>query len=174
MAEKVVTGEVRLSYVTLFEPKAITEGGPLKYSVSILIPKDDTETLPRLEKAIEKVIANNQSTLKTKKQSALKLPLRDGDEEKDSPDYEGHYFISVSSKTAPMVVDEDRQQIVDPREIYSGCYGRVSMNLYAFNKAGNKGIGCGLNAVQKTGEGEALGGAYTADDLDSDFGDDLL
>lgn len=173
MAKKVVTGEVRLSYVTLFEPRAIIEGGPLKYSVSILIPKDDTETLPMIEKAIETVIAENQSTLKTKKQSALKLPLRDGDTEKDSPDYEDHWFISISSKTAPMVVDEERQQIIDPRDIYSGCFGRVSMNFYAFNKAGNKGIGCGLNAVQKTKDGEALGGAYTADEMEDDF-DDML
>lgn len=172
MAEKVVTGEVRLSYVTLFEPRAIKEGGPLKYSVSILIPKDDKVNLDRIRKAIDKVVADNQSTLKGTK--GLKLPLRDGDEERDSPDYEGHYFLTASSKSAPMVVDEDRQEIIDSREVYSGCYGRVSLNFYAFNTAGNKGVGCGLNAVQKTGEGESLGGSYTKESLEEDFGDDLM
>lgn len=169
MAEKVVTEEVRLSYVTLFEPKAITEGGPLKYSVSILIPKDDTETLPMIQKKIEKVINENQSILKTKKKGKLKLPLRDGDEEKDNIEYEGHWFLSASSKTPPAVVDEDLQDIIDPRVIYSGCYGRVSFNLYAYNKAGNVGIGCGLNSVQKLDDGDALGGTYTRDDLEEDF-----
>jgi len=170
MAEKVVTGKVRLSYVTLFEPRAIKEGGPLKYSVSILIPKDDKANLERIQKAIDKVISDSQDTLKGKK--GLKLPLRDGDEERDSEDYEGMYFLTASSKSAPMVVDEDRQEVVDTREVYSGCYGRVSVNFYAFNTAGNKGVGCGLNAVQKVEDGDSLGGAYSKESLEEDFADD--
>jgi len=38
---KVVTGKVRFSYVNVFEPKSVNGSTP-KYSVSLIIPKDDT------------------------------------------------------------------------------------------------------------------------------------
>lgn len=172
MAKKVVTGEVRLSYVNLFEPKAIAEGQAPKYSTTLLIDKDDKATVKLIQNAIAEVIANSQDVLKGTK--GLKTPLRDGDEEKDSLEYENHFFMNASSKTPPIVVDEDRQEVVNPREVYSGCYGRVSMNFFAYNQAGNKGVGVALNAVQKTRDGESLGGGYTRASVDEDFGDDLL
>lgn len=172
MAKKVVTGEVRLSYVNLFEPKAIAEGQAPKYSTTLLIDKDDKATVKLIQNAIAEVIANSQDVLKGTK--GLKTPLRDGDEEKDSLEYENHFFMNASSKTPPIVVDEDRQEVVNPREVYSGCYGRVSMNFFAYNQAGNKGVGVALNAVQKTKDGEALGGGYTRASVEEDFGDDLL
>lgn len=172
MAKKVVTGEVRLSYVNLFEPKAIAEGQTPKYSTTLLIDKSDKATVKLIENAIQDVIANSQDILKGTK--GLKTPLRDGDEEKDSLEYENHFFMNASSKQAPMVVDEDRQEVINSREVYSGCYGRVSMNFFAYNQAGNKGVGVALNAVQKTRDGESLGGGYTRASVDEDFGDDLL
>jgi hypothetical protein len=173
MAKKVVTGEVRLSYVNLFEPKAITEGQKPKYSTTILISKDDKATVKMIQNAIQGVIDESQTILKATK--GLKTPLRDGDEEKDSEEYENHFFMNVSSLQPPIVVDEDRQEVMAPREVYSGCYGRVSMNFFAFNQAGNKGVGVALNAVQKTRDGEPLGGTYTRASLEEDFGgDDLL
>ena len=172
MAKKVVTGEVRLSYVNLFEPKAIAEGQAPKYSTTLLISKADITTVKLIQNAIAEVIANSQDILKGTK--GLKTPLRDGDQEKDSLEYENHFFINASSKTPPIVVDEDRQEVVNPREVYSGCYGRVSMNFFAYNQAGNKGVGVALNAVQKTKDGEALGGGYTRASVEEDFGDDLL
>lgn len=172
MAKKVVTGEVRLSYVNLFEPKAIAEGQAPKYSTTLLIDKNDKATVKLIQNAIAEVIANSQDVLKGTK--GLKTPLRDGDEEKDSLEYENHFFMNASSKTPPIVVDEDRQEVLNPREVYSGCYGRVSMNFFAYNQAGNKGVGVALNAVQKTKDGEALGGGYTRASVEEDFGDDIL
>lgn len=169
MAKKVVTGEVRLSYVNLFEPKAIAEGQAPKYSTTLLIDKDDKATIKLIQNAIAEVIASSQDILKGTK--GLKTPLRDGDEEKDSLEYENHFFMNASSKTPPIVVDEERQEVVNPREVYSGCYGRVSMNFFAYNQAGNKGVGVALNAVQKTKDGEALGGGYTRASVEEDFGD---
>jgi hypothetical protein len=172
MGVKVVTEEVRLSYVNLFEPKSIVEGGPLKYGVSVLIDKSNKALVKKIETAIQKTISEGQAVLKTTK--GLSTPLRDGDEEKDSEEYENCFFINVSNKNKPIVVDEDRQDIINPRDVYSGCYGRVSMTFFAYNKAGKKGIGVSLNAVQKTGDGESLGGGYTRASVDEDFGDDLL
>lgn len=59
---------------------------------------------------------------------------------------------------------------MDQDEVYSGCYARVSINFYAFNTNGNKGIACGLNNLQKVRDGEPLGGRSSAEnDFDDDF-----
>ena len=49
---KVVTNEVRFSYTHLWEPQAINGSEP-KYSVSLIIPKKDTETIKAIKEAIE-------------------------------------------------------------------------------------------------------------------------
>lgn len=173
MAVKVVTGKVRLSYVTVFEPRAVSEGGEKKYSISILIPKTDKKAIQQIEKAVQKVIDQGSDIL-GKSKKGLKTPLRDGDEEKDGEEYEGMMFLTANSKNAPILVDENRQEIIDERELYSGCWGRISMNLYAFNTGGNKGVACGLNSVQKLADGESFGGTYTEAEMEEDFADDFF
>lgn len=174
---KVVTGmNTRLSYAHLFEPVSIN-GGAEKYSVSVLIPKDDKATIEKIEKAVDAAIEEGIAKFGGKKpnKGAIKLPLRDGDIERDDEAYKGHYFINANSLTAPQVVDTQLNPILDKSEVYSGCYGRVSLSFYAFNSNGNKGVACGLNNVQKVRDGEPLGGRTTAAD---DFGtlddDDFL
>ena len=177
---KVITGKsTRFSYLVVNEPKAINGGTP-KYSVSLIIPKSDTETVAKIKKAIEQAKKDSvskwgQSKLKGNGKSVptlkvLKTPLRDGDEERpDDPAYADSYFINANSATKPGVVDADCQPILDTSELYSGIYGRASINFYAFNTNGNKGIACGLNNLQKLRDGEPLGGKSRAED---DFADD--
>ena len=174
---KVVTGmNTRLSYAHLFEPVSIN-GGAEKYSVSVLIPKDDKATIEKIEKAVDAAIEEGIAKFGGKKpnKGAIKLPLRDGDIERDDEAYKGHYFVNANSLTAPKVVDTQLNPILDKSKVYSGCYGRVSLSFYAFNSNGNKGVACGLNNVQKVRDGEPLGGRTTAAD---DFGtlddDDFL
>ena len=166
---RVVTNEVRVSYANVFTPKSIN-GGDEKYSVSLIIPKSDTETIALINKAIDQAITDGVSKFGGKKpnKAALKLPLRDGIE-KDDEAYEDAYFINCNSKTAPQIVDLNRQPITDETEVYSGCYARVSINFYAFNTNGNKGIACGLGNIQKTRDGESLGGGRVS--ANDDFGD---
>ena len=71
--------------------------------------------------------------------------------EKDDEAYEDAYFINCNSKTAPQIVDLNGMPITDETEVYSGCYARVSINFYAFNTNGNKGIACGLGNIQRDG-----------------------
>ena len=109
--------------------------------------------------------------------SAIKTPLRDGDLERpDDEAYKNAYFINANSATAPGIVDADRQPILERSEVYSGVYGRASINLYAFNSNGNKGIACGLNNLQKIRDGEPLGGKSRAEDdfATADDEDDFL
>ena len=173
---KVITGvNTRWSYVNAWEPKSINGGAP-KYSVSLIIPKSDTKTIEKIQAAIQAAYDEGQDKLKGNGKSVpalsvLKTPLRDGDAER--PD--DSYFINANSGTAPGIVDADRQPILDRSEVYSGVYGRASINFYAFNSNGNKGIACGLNTLQKIKDGEPLGGKSRAeDDFDTEEDDDFL
>ncbi|WP_100065009.1 DUF2815 family protein [Miniphocaeibacter massiliensis] len=170
---KVVTGTVRLSYANVWEPKSIN-GSKEKYSVSIIIPKSDTKTIEKIEKAIDAAIEDGIGKFGGKKpnKKALKLPLRDGDIEKDDEAYQDAYFINANSMTAPQIVDASVEPILDRSEVYSGVYARVSINFYAFNVNGNKGIACGLGNIQKIKDGEPLGARTNASEDFESFNDD--
>lgn len=178
---KVITGvNTRWSYVNAWEPKSINGGAP-KYSVSLIIPKSDTKTLEKIRAAIQAAYEEGQSKLKGNGRSvpalsALKTPMRDGDAERpDDEAYANSYFVNANSGTAPGIVDADRNPILERSEVYSGVYGRASINFYAFNSNGNKGIACGLNNLQKIRDGEPLGGKSRAeDDFAEEDEDDFL
>ena len=174
---KVITGKnTRLSYFHGWEPTSIN-GGPERYSVSVLIPKDDKETIKAINDAVDAAIEEGIAKFGGKKpnKAAIKLPLRDGDTEREDEAYAGHWFINANSKTAPQIVDKAVKPILDRDEVYSGCYARVSLNFYAFNSNGNKGIACGLDNIQKIRDGESLGGrSSAADDFSTEEDDDFL
>ena len=178
---KVITGvNTRWSYVNAWEPKSINGGAP-KYSVSLIIPKSDTKTIEKIQAAIQAAYEEGRGKLKGNSKSVpalsvLKTPLRDGDAERpDDEAYADSYFVNANSGTAPGIVDADRNPIIDRSEVYSGVYGRASINFYAFNSNGNKGIACGLNNLQKIRDGEPLGGKTRAeDDFATEDDDDFL
>lgn len=168
----VITGLVRFSYAHIFEPAAIGDSSDEKYSLSVIIPKSDKKTLTAIKTAVDKA----KELGKTKKWGGkipanLKLPLRDGDEDRPEDEaYANSYFFNCSSTKQPGIVDAHCQPILNVDDVYSGCYGRVSVNFYPFDSNGSKGVAAGLNNVQKLRDGERLGGATTAE---SDFGDDF-
>ena len=167
---KVVTGvNTRWSYANVWEPKAGQDGGKEKYSVSLIIPKSDTVT-------IQKIKGNGKSVPAL---AAIKTPLRDGDIERpDDEAYANAYFVNANSITAPEIVDADRQPILTHSEVYSGVYGRASINFYAYNTGTARGIACGLGNLQKLRDGEPLGSRSSAEDdfadLDDEDDDDFL
>lgn len=168
-ATKVITGKVRFSYLHVFEPTAVSEGQEKKYSVSLIIPKSDKTTLEKLENAINAAKEQGKSKWGGKIPAKLKLPLRDGDEERpDDEAYANSYFLNANCKTKPGLVDKDRNPILNADELYSGCYGLASVTFYPFDTNGNRGIACGLNHLMKTHDGEALSGRTSAE---ADFAD---
>lgn len=177
-ATKVVTGEVRFSYLHVFQPHAIEEGQQEKYSVALLIPKNDKKTLTKIKNAVDAAkVAGESTKFGGKIPANLKTPLRDGDAERpDQEEYKGMYFLNANSTNKPGLVDADVNPIMDSTELYSGCYGRASVNFYAYNVSGNRGIACGLNNLQKTRDGDTLGGRSRAEDdfdaVESDDGED--
>lgn len=169
---KVITGKVRFSYANVFEPTVMQDGQTPKYNVSIIISKSDTKTVEAIKKAIEAAKEAGKSKIADKNGKIpvnLKTPLRDGDEERpDDPAYENSYFINANSERKPGIVDRDLNPIMSRNDFYSGCYGRASINFYAFN-VNSKGIACGLNNLQKLEDGERLAGGSSAEE---DFGGD--
>ena len=177
---KVITGvKTRWSYANVWQAKSINGGTP-KFSVLLIIPKSDTKTVTAVKNAIQAAYDEGQSKLKGNSKSvpaltAIKNPLRDGDLERpDDETYKDSYFINANSATAPGIVDAARQPILEHSEVYSGVYGRASINFYAFNSNGNKGIACGLNNLQKISDGEPLGGKTRAEDDFDDEDEDFL
>lgn len=178
---KVVTGpKTRWSYANVWDPKSINGGTP-KYSVSLIIPKDDTETVDAIKKAIQAAYEDGESKLKGNGKtvpplSAIKQPLRDGDLERpDDSAYANAYFVNANSTTPPGIVDENVKPIINRSEVYSGVYGRASITFYVFSVNGNKGVACCLNNLQKMRDGEPLGGkASAASDFATDDDDDFL
>lgn len=161
---KVTTGKVRLSYAHLFEPHAI-EGNEPKYSVSVIIPKSDKETLQAIKDAVNQAKEDGKAKWNGKVPANVKTPLRDGDTEREGDEaYAGCYFLNANSKNKPGIVDKDVQPILDQSEVYSGCYARLTLNFYAYAASGNKGIAAGLGNVQKLEDGEPLGGFTRAED----------
>ncbi|MCQ4638655.1 DUF2815 family protein, partial [Anaerovorax odorimutans] len=153
---------------------AHNSGQEPKYSCTILVPKTDTATKARIDAAIEAAKQDGaQSKFGGTVPPILAIPVHDGDGTRPSDgmpfgeECKGHWVFTASSKQAPQIVDAGVNPIIDQTEVYSGMYARVSVNFFAYNSNGRKGIGCGLNNVQKLADGEPLGGRTTAAE---DFG----
>lgn len=175
---KVITGKVRFSYVNIFRSRSYQEGQDAKYSICLLIPKEGKATLEKIKAGIDEAVKQGVSEKwGGKKPANLKLPLRDGDEERaaEAPEYEGMYFLNANSANKPGIVDKNLNEILDPDELYSGCWGRASISFYPFSKNGNKGVAVGLNNVQLLEQGERLGAARASaeEDFAEEADDDL-
>lgn len=164
----VTTGEVRLSYVTLFSPRANQAGQDPKYSVTLLIPKHDTDTMQRIQTGFAAAIQDGVSKGYWQPGAQPKTVLYDGDGlrpqgEPFGPECKGHWVLRASSKQKPGVFDENLSPLLDQTRAYSGVYGRVNFKIYAYNNQ-SKGIGAQLEMVQITRPGEPLGGRITAEE----------
>ena len=179
MSIKVVTGKVRFSFVHVFEPDVPQDGNEseARYSVTLLISKSDTATLGKIKAAMAEareifVQRNGASSLPAKPNHTLK----DGDGTKDNgdeygPECKGCYVIRVKSKQKPVIVDSFLNEITDPAEVYSGCYGRASIKFFGYNTKGSKGISATLLSIQKLHDGEPFGTVGSASDFNDDYRD---
>lgn len=164
----------RFAYLNCWRP-ATQYGGAQKYSVSALISKEDVDTIEVIQKTIEHVIDQSVQKWGGRVPANLKNPLHDGDIDKpDNPIFKNCYYINAKSKDAPQIVDCNVQPITNQTELYSGCYGKVSITFYGYNYSGAKGIGAWLGNIQKIKNGEPLGNRIGAKDefvpiAESDF-----
>ena len=170
MSKKVVTGKVRGSYVNVFRPRMNDMSGKDEYSMAILIPKSDEKTVSKIKAAIEEA---KKDKFGSKTPSNFRSPMRDGDEERpDDEAYQGHYFMNIKSQNRPGIVDKNRDEVIDTAAFISGDYCRVSMNAYAYDVSGNRGVAFGLGNVQVLEKGEPLTSRARAEDEFDDWEDE--
>lgn len=165
----------RFSFLHCWEPDSVNGSEP-KYSVSAIIPKTDTATVNAIKAAIEVAKKESASKWGGKVPPNLKLPLRDGDIDRPEDEaYAGCYFLNANSRQAPQVVNSRVEAVLDQSEVYSGCYGKISVTFYGYNSNGNRGIAVGLGNIQKLRDGESLGGrAKASEEFDSVQDEDFL
>ncbi len=161
---------IRLSYTNLTAPvpsKSDPNGKP-KYSVTILIPKSDTATKADLDASFMAAYNEGITTKWGGARPQAQSVIHDGDGLRQSgtpygEECKGHWVLTASSINKPQVVGIDNINCeLAPSDIYSGMYGRVTINFYPYNAGVNKGVGCGLGNVLKTRDGEVLSGGATA------------
>lgn len=173
-----VTGKARLSYVHLSAPYAREANATPKYECTVLIPKSDVETKKRMDAALAAAIKRGveKGALKGIPTDKIKTPIYDGDGYRFDgytpfpAECKGHWVLTARSNTQPTVVDSAKNPIIDESEIYSGMYGKVGIDFYAFAVPSNRGIAAGLGNVMKVGDGERLGAPKAT--VDEDFEDD--
>lgn len=156
--EKVLTPEFRVSFPAVFTPRSAMDNAEPKYSVVMLFPK--SADLSKL-KAIAKAAIVEKWGDKIPKD--LRSPFRDGDD-KELDGYAGHIFITASSKMKPGLVNGNREAIINVDEFYAGCYARATVNAFAYDRNGNRGVAFGLQNIQKLREGEPFSGKTKPED----------
>lgn len=168
MGVRVITGPVRLSFPRLFTPYAKNEKRAKRYSVLLLIPKSDKETLKKLKAAETAAAEEGKNTKFGGRVPKFDSIIHDGDESDLElyPEQEGHWFMNVSSDEnhRPGIIDKNRQKVLDQSEVYSGVWARVSLDAYAYAGDEKKGVTFGLGNVQVLGYGESLAGGIKAED----------
>lgn len=179
MAEKstklIIPG--RFSYLHYHQPQKPKGSDKEKYSTTVLWPKTDKATTKKVQDVVDMLTAQALEKLDLKKlPKGFRICLQDGDEDKpEDINYAGMMFISANADTKPGCVDKDLQPIIEKDEIYSGMYGRASVSLFLYGvpdtskTGGGRGIGAGLNNIQKLKDGEAFSSKTSAED---DFKDE--
>ena len=165
----------RFAYLNCWRPMK-QHNGESKYSVSAVISKDDEETIELIRKTLEYVTEKSVSKWGGRVPDKLRLPLHDGDVEKaNNPVYKNAYFINAKCKDAPQIVDGEVNPITNQSELYSGCYGNVSITFYGYNVGGSRGIAAWLCNIQKISDGEPIGRKILAkDEFKPVSGEELL
>ncbi|EPP17675.1 phage-associated protein [Megasphaera sp. BL7] len=169
MANTIQTGLCRLSYAYVFSPRPNDDPTQKpKYTASIIIPKSEKRTIAAIKEKIAQMRKDpkNISTWGGSDRG-IHEPLRDADTDElkcEDPNYKGCYFMNASSTKKPKLFSKDRSEIIDPDDLYSGCWCQFMLNLFAYSHSGKKGIGVGLTAIRKIKDGEPLGGVVVSAD----------
>lgn len=159
-------GPVLGSYANIFKPRAVDPKDEPKYSISLLFAKDakgpEAKSLEELRKMID-FVATQKFGPNYKKLPNFKIPLRDGDVEKpDHKEYANKIFANASSTRPVGCVDRQLKPVTTESDAYSGCKFVASVNVYAFEKKGNKGVALGLNNLLVFEKGERIDGRKEA------------
>lgn len=148
---KVVSGRLILHHPHLFTKWAYKDKTTSRYSVMLIIPKEDKETLRKIDVAIEETIKlsaplNNGVIPQI---TDVAIPLRDGDSKVPSNImYMGSQYMTASSQTPPGVINERKIPLFGDEQVPDCSYGRASFYFEPYNIEGKIVIACRLINVQ--------------------------
>lgn len=172
---KLTTGLVRFAFLKIWEPEVDKDDpGKKFYKACLMIPKKDKATIKKIEEA---TMAAATAKWGSKVPKNIKKPLKDGDEDQDLdkyPEFEGFMYLNCKCKRQPGIIDAKREEILDEEEVYSGAWGKASIDTYVFDRADGKGVAVWLNALQKLKDDERLsGGGWSVDEFEDEDEDDI-
>lgn len=164
---KIITPEAIISYPKLDEPESF-EGGDAKFSCALVFLEgtDLTEMKGAVAAVAKEKWGDKAGGMF--RSGALRSPFRTDAEAKGYP--EGSTFFNARSKQRPGTVSqvpdaEGKPTLIEASVIYAGCIVKAFLSIFAYDKAGNKGISFGLEHVQFIREGERLDGRVAAADV---------
>ena len=160
----------RVSYPNLNTPRQFNGEGKHRYSIDIVIDSEDAyHQIAKLGKAavIAAVGAAKGEKMYAELVAKNKVPYGSGALKAGSAGYEGCWFITAHTETAPTLLDnvagEDGKPAVLARpqsRIYSGCQANVVFSFYLQQKWGR--LCASFSGVQFAADGEAFGGSAAA------------
>ncbi len=171
------TDEVTASYAFVFEPHEELNN-TMAYSITMLIPKSDTEGIAKVKTEIIRVCKEKwEAKAKAKfKDPDFWNPLRDGDLV-DGGRHPGFMFMRAKTDRQPKIIDKFLDSkggvriLTDSEDFYSGCICKCALSFYAFDKPTGAGVGLGLQSILKIDDGERIDGKSSNPEVD--FEDDL-
>lgn len=178
---KCTTPHFRVSFPSIFQASAAPGSDKKHYSVVAIFDKKKLQNDPASKELFAKMKQAMQDCAREKWGDKipknLTLPFRDGSE-KETVGY-GPETIFITFKTEekngrPGLVDQQMNRIINESDFYPGCYAHATVNPYAWEYMGKAGISFGLQNIQKTADGEPLGGgrAKAEDDFSAVAGGD--
>lgn len=159
-----VSPKGRIAWPALFVPVAM-KGEPAdkaKYQITLLIPKDADFSV--LKAAASEAAAEKFPKVK----NGIRSPFRKTEEKDNLAELaeDFPYYVTARSKDRPGVVGPNGKPVDDPEQVYSGRWAKVSIQAFAYDTAGNKGVSFGLQNVQLLDQDEPLaigGGRVSAE-----------
>lgn len=174
---KVVIGPCRMSFPHFFEPQE-TDGGD-RYQANFLFPPnwkkqpDFKKFEDALYQCMEDKFGDERDWPNGRNDRGPDQVVRKA-EEKDYEGYKpGWFFLKAASRDPVGIVDANREEVTNPREIYGGRWCRISVTVKAYDNK-SKGVGVYLNSVQVLDHDEPFGGRGPARNDFEDWGGDAL
>ncbi len=143
--------------------KARQQNKDAKFKFSVNIVWDESVDLSAISKVVDALVKEKYPKGAP---SNFRYPLRPGSTKVDKEtgeQLEGFLetdtyadFWKYEEKGPVPVVDAQRNDLL-PGDVYAGMKARVLFRPFLYDVSGNVGAGFGLEALQKAGDGEAIG-----------------
>lgn len=165
-ALEVVSPEFTMSFPHLFQ-KGTYQGKETNYNFTMKFPKETD--LTGIREALNKAKTFNWGKDAKAWPKSYRKAITDGDTSDNEADH-GYWLVSATSIEPRQVVDRNKNEIVNPNDVYGGCVCRAVLQAatYSLSKD-NQGEKFYFKVVQKMADGKRLGKGGAALDMLDDL-----